>query len=151
MKILRIGSDAFNDVVLNKQTVSAIHAVITVYPSGKIAVNDLNSVNGTFINNNKIISETEIRKGDILKIDKYRVDWEKYCYTGDQLTTYSRKRRIKNLGNGFLIFMLAAILIFIIIKLYSQKPGGSYVESNVDKTIHGYNYLPQERHANKDN
>jgi pSer/pThr/pTyr-binding forkhead associated (FHA) protein len=46
----RIGRSAAADVVVNDKSVSRIHARIMMDPDGQIAVDDLGSTNGVFVN-----------------------------------------------------------------------------------------------------
>ena len=73
MKTKSIGRDAECAIVLNHESVSRIHAQIQVTEEGYLAVQDMNSRNGSFLNRNsrwirirKVILGTEdrIRFGD---------------------------------------------------------------------------------------
>lgn len=74
MKSIKIGRSASNDIILNEQTVSSHHAVITeeTTATGSVyRIKDLNSTNGTYVNGKRIIEETTIRPGDTLKFGNY--------------------------------------------------------------------------------
>ena len=49
MRLLKIGRDASNDIVLHSDKVSSLHAELTMLDSGDIQIEDKNSRNGTFI------------------------------------------------------------------------------------------------------
>lgn len=66
-KIVTIGSDSENDLVLADPTVDAQHCFITKLEEGKYQIEDLNSVSGTFVNNHRITKET-ITGDDFIKI-----------------------------------------------------------------------------------
>ena len=63
---LSIGRDANCDVVLDKGYPSRTHAKIT-FKDNTLFLEDLNSTNGTFINNQKVFKVTPIVPGDLIK------------------------------------------------------------------------------------
>lgn len=74
MKSIKIGRSSSNDIIINEQTVSSHHAVLTedVSTSGKIyRIKDLNSTNGTFVNGRKITEEVPVQLGDTIKLGNY--------------------------------------------------------------------------------
>ena len=64
----RIGRAPSNEVVLNDQTVSGLHARINIRPENTILTNEL-STNGTRVNNSEV-SMVELADGDIIRIGK---------------------------------------------------------------------------------
>lgn len=75
MKTIRVGQSQNNDCILHNPTVSRSHAVITVDDDGQHAtIRDLNSTNGTFINNNpnKITTDVRISLYDSLRFGSER-------------------------------------------------------------------------------
>ncbi|MCQ2296817.1 MAG: FHA domain-containing protein, partial [Bacteroidales bacterium] len=59
MRTIRIGRSQTNDCIFANNTVSGIHAVLVVDESGERGtLKDLNSTNGTFVNNKRIIVES---------------------------------------------------------------------------------------------
>ena len=65
----RIGRSEDCHLTLSCNTISRHHAEI-IYENGQLLINDLNSANGTFLNNKKVMSKTLIRKGDIIHFDE---------------------------------------------------------------------------------
>ena len=65
MKLLRIGSAATCDIILDSEYVSALHAEITLLDNGEVTIADKGSLNGTFIGNKQIApnQEVTIRRG----------------------------------------------------------------------------------------
>jgi pSer/pThr/pTyr-binding forkhead associated (FHA) protein len=49
------------------QLVSKLHCAIACW-AGKVAVRDLKSANGTFVNDERVVGETRIRDGDTLRV-----------------------------------------------------------------------------------
>lgn len=69
MKTLKIGRSSSNDIVLeNDPTVSRQHAVVTIHDNGDVTIRDLNSTAGTFVNNQKIASETPLNQSSQIKL-----------------------------------------------------------------------------------
>ena len=66
-----IGRSPDNDIFLDDVTVSRKHAVL-LQRDGKFLVEDLGSLNGTFLNRRRIESG-ELADGDELQIGKYRL------------------------------------------------------------------------------
>lgn len=67
-----IGREPAADVFLDDVTVSRNHAVITVGP-GAVALRDLGSLNGTYVNRRRIEEEERLEHGDELQIGKFRL------------------------------------------------------------------------------
>ena len=63
-----IGRDPQSDVVLQDGEVSGQHARITPSPDGTATVEDLESTNGTFVNQNELIGPAHLEAGDQLLI-----------------------------------------------------------------------------------
>jgi len=61
-----IGRDTDCDIILDQGNPSRVHAQI-IFKNGKLLVDDLNSTNGTFVNNQRIFKTTQIHPGDVIK------------------------------------------------------------------------------------
>jgi ABC-type multidrug transport system ATPase subunit/pSer/pThr/pTyr-binding forkhead associated (FHA) protein len=68
---LQIGRDADNDVVLDAPIVSRFHALVERIGQ-RYRATDLNSANGTFVNNQRIETATWLKPGDTIRIGPYR-------------------------------------------------------------------------------
>jgi homoserine O-acetyltransferase len=64
----RIGRNADNEIVINKQSVSRYHGVLRITENG-IIYEDLGSSNGSFINGNRVSGPVLIKERDIIKLD----------------------------------------------------------------------------------
>lgn len=64
---LSIGRGEANDIVVNDTFVSHEHACISQYKQG-FWLTDLNSTNGTYVNNQRVTDEVLLKNGDLLKI-----------------------------------------------------------------------------------
>lgn len=72
---MKIGRDKDNDLVLEDSEVSRFHAVIELMPGGWI-VRDLNSTNGTWLNNSRVKERAAVKVGDKLRIGRTRLTIE---------------------------------------------------------------------------
>jgi len=71
-KVLSIGRDKANDIVLNAPTISRVHAQVERIGQ-RYRVKDLGSGNGTFVNGQALRGETWVSPGDTLHIGPYRL------------------------------------------------------------------------------
>ncbi|TML43016.1 MAG: FHA domain-containing protein [Actinobacteria bacterium] len=69
-----IGRSPDNDIFLDDVTVSRKHAVL-VQSGGEIQIEDLGSLNGTFVNRRRIDSAARLESGDEVQIGKYRLSF----------------------------------------------------------------------------
>src|SRR5438045_5375681 len=67
--LLSIGRAPGNDIVVDNLAVSSNHAKVVVDQT-KVLVEDLNSLNGTFLNNQRI-RKSELKDGDQIIIGKH--------------------------------------------------------------------------------
>ena len=72
-----IGSNQQQDIVLSGKYISDRHAVL-IFESGKVYIEDLDSTFGTFINGNRIKSQTELTLNDRVKIGAHLLAWKDY-------------------------------------------------------------------------
>jgi|GEM_PF-1740130 len=66
-KMLSIGRQSINEIVVSDEQASRKHAEIELTPSG-VLVTDKNSANGTFVNGTRISSSQMLKPGDTLQI-----------------------------------------------------------------------------------
>jgi len=69
-----IGRSPDCDVFLDDVTVSRKHAVL-VQADGIFSIEDLGSLNGTFVNRKRIDAPTKLESGDEVQIGKYRMSY----------------------------------------------------------------------------
>ena len=77
MKQISIGRSPENTIAIPFATVSNFHAIIELDNGNRLIIRDLNSTNGTYLNGSRITT-SELKKGDILKVDEHLVSWENY-------------------------------------------------------------------------
>jgi len=98
-KLFKIGRSQDNDIVLNHASVSRHHAELFVDAEGHVFIRDLNSANGTFINDEKVTSGGQLHAGDSLQLGQSeKVDWQEIVKTqaGEGLSATA----VNKIGNG---------------------------------------------------
>ena len=71
-KSLKIGRRENNDIVIENVSVSGKHAKVDSVEGGGFMIMDLNSTNGTFVNDKMITTHT-LKHGDIISVGKHRL------------------------------------------------------------------------------
>jgi len=69
------GRRPYSDVVIDNLAVSGQHATVHLGADGEVAIEDLRSTNGTFVNG-KQVERQVLRHGDIIGIGKYQLRFE---------------------------------------------------------------------------
>ncbi|MBU0988108.1 MAG: FHA domain-containing protein [Proteobacteria bacterium] len=72
-RLIRIGRDSHNDVAIDKETVSSLHATIE-YSDGFFYLEDQRSINKTYLNDEEVVpnSPRKLKSGDIIIINVYK-------------------------------------------------------------------------------
>jgi pSer/pThr/pTyr-binding forkhead associated (FHA) protein len=99
MKLLKIGSNPQNDIVYNSNKVSGMHAEIILLNNGDILLEDKNSLNGTYVMNQRIKPATAvtIRRGDAVRFADTELQWNQVPYPEDN-SMYSK---VLGIGSNF--------------------------------------------------
>ena len=123
MKIITVGKSDSNDIVLKDPAVSRIHLEIFINDEDKVFVTDKKSVNGTYINGNRITETQIIGKHDVVKAANTIVNWKRFILDSQEIESdlpdevsheyiepptpipFSKKRN----GIWWLLFPIAAI------------------------------------------
>lgn len=75
MKVITIGRSQDNDYVINDPSVSRHHSQIILTDDGDYKILDMGTVNGTYVNGQRITGETGITVTDQIKLGKVELDW----------------------------------------------------------------------------
>jgi len=78
MKVITVGRSPDNNIVINDVKVSRTHLQIVQNDSGICSVVDLNSVNGTYVNGQKIAGEVRLQPNDAIRIGDTTLLWQEY-------------------------------------------------------------------------
>ena len=99
MRLLKIGRDASNDIVLHSDKASSLHAEITLMNSGDILLEDKGSRNGTFIQNQAVKpgKPVNIRRGDAIRFGDVELQWSQIPMPEDN----SAYKAIYGIGSHF--------------------------------------------------
>ncbi|MGC9467550.1 MAG: FHA domain-containing protein [Anaerolineae bacterium] len=92
-----IGRDPASQITLDHPTVSRRHAEI-VRQEGGHAIRDLGSVNGTFVNGQRVLDVVRLQEGDVIQLGPYKM-----VYDGDAdrlSTSVSQGHRLDAIGLG---------------------------------------------------
>ena len=65
-----IGRDESNQIVIENNHISRLHALVVVHSNNKVAIFDLGSLNGTFVNE-RMIKCAAVEVGDNIKLGSY--------------------------------------------------------------------------------
>lgn len=130
-KEINIGRSDANDIVLQNQTVSKLHAKLVFETDGTLWIYDLDSSNGTFVNGQKITGKHRLQINEAVVLGKEPLDWQQllmaeeapYSATTNTVPPISSsnhpvKQSKRNTG---LYYSLTAITLFLLCYIaYSQ-------------------------------
>ncbi len=162
MRQYLVGRSSKCNIVLTDGTISANHASILIQPDGSVWLQDLGSMNGTFVNNNRLVAPIRIYPGDKVKLGNYYWNWESILSTPaspNQAPIYqsslppSRGANIEvtssNSPNKWLFVLggiaLIAAVTFLGIKMGSSSDEKEKTTKNEDKK--GEQKSPQQKTA----
>jgi aspartyl protease family protein len=135
MKVITIGRDTDNDVVINDSKVSRHHLQI-VCEGANFRIVDFGSTNGTFVNDRRISGETTLYHSDSVRIGNTVLPWQ--TYFGDN--SKRNKTLIWITAVGFVLVGLFLVYLLIFNKqekvVEPQKQSITMIEKN------GVRYIP---------
>lgn len=77
MKIITIGRNPGNDIVINDGQVSKTHCQMVKDDFGNVKIMDMNSLNGTYVNGQRV-KEKNLTQSDIIRIGSTTLPWQSY-------------------------------------------------------------------------
>lgn len=113
MKVITIGRDSDNDIIVNDSKVSRHHLQL-INEAGTYRIVDFNTTNGTFVNDKKISGETVLHVNDTVRIGNTVLPWQSY-FTEKK----TNKNNLKYIG---VVGTIATVLIVVFIFVHFQKP-----------------------------
>jgi hypothetical protein len=127
MKVKIVGRTHDNDVVYNDPNVSQHHAQLVQHDNGAVTISDMNSKNGTYVNQQRISGEVRLKAGDRVMIaNKYPLAWEPYV----EMQIPKNKNTWLWIGGGIVTTVFAAAAL-----VFTLKDANTSITSDVlDKT-----------------
>ena len=104
---MRIGRSSDNEIVVEDDSVSGHHAIITIQKQADVndakiyVIEDLGSTNHTYVNN-KEISSQQLNDGDIIRIGRTRLKFSTKAYVAPQTDFQKTQKLTPNKITGFL-------------------------------------------------
>jgi|GEM_PF-6775151 len=75
--LIKVGRDQSNDILIDDERVNAQHLEIFVDVEGNVYLTDLNSLHGTFVNDQQIEGAVELHENDVVKISNaFALNWK---------------------------------------------------------------------------
>ena len=90
MKVITVGREVGNDIVINDTKVSRHHLELIQDEAQNYFVRDLGSTNGTFVNGHRITGEMPIDTLDVIRIGNTTLPWISY-FSAPSRTEYSEQ------------------------------------------------------------
>ena len=78
MKVISIGRNHENTICINDPHVSRHHCQIVQYDNGTFAIVDMNSINGTYVNGNRVCGQVPLKQGDRVRVAQTGLSWQQY-------------------------------------------------------------------------
>lgn len=78
MKVITIGRSHNNDVVIQDEKVSRHHLQIVLDDVGNYRLSDFGSLNGTYVNGNKVTGEIRLSPNDVIRVGNTTLPWRNY-------------------------------------------------------------------------
>ena len=132
-KIINIGRSKENDIVINENYVSAQHAQLISDDENQIYINDLGSVNGTFVNGMRIQGSQRLQSGDTILIGSCPLNWEP-LFPPSKIIANSPKQfgSLKTYGMSVLTALIIVFAMFGINELISSSVGDKKSQTSGD-------------------
>ena len=121
MKVIIVGRNPDNDIVIPDGKVSRIHLQIIQNDSGICSVVDLNSANGTYVNGKKITNEVQLLPNDELRIGNTILPWQSYIMSSPDSHSHANEPACGNISsksnkvNKLWIFIIISFVILFIV------------------------------------
>ena len=137
MKVITIGRDLDNDIVINDDKASRHHLQIIKEDSGNFRIIDFGSTNGTFVNERKITGEIAISTYDTVRIGNTSLPWQNYFPENKSIKSNHPLVWVAGIFVTLAIFTLIYVFVFnrsesrTIVKM-SEKNGVLYVPMKIN-------------------
>lgn len=157
-----LGRAADNDIVIGDDFVSSHHAEILQTDQHEFLVNDLNSTNGTFVNDRRVISAL-LHPGDSLRLARRTLEWTMFFSTPSLRESRSQRKpvmteeatsRRPKLSRWAIVFIVAgAVLIAFLIAWgvtsWNPDPASEGITTPNDTTLADASFTDVVRRVEK--
>jgi pSer/pThr/pTyr-binding forkhead associated (FHA) protein len=141
MKVVTIGRELNNDIVINDGKVSRHHIQI-VSDGGTYRIVDFNSSNGTFVNGQRITGEMPLTPTDVVRIGNTTLSWQTYFSNDKNSGGVSNSTILWTVGSVAVLAIVACLVYFLYIQndnISETNPSGTVVKIYEQN---GERYLP---------
>lgn len=114
MRILTVGRNPQNNVVLSDPMVSVRHLELRQYDNGQYSAIDLNSTNGTYVNGQRIQGEVLLRRGDKVRIGQTNLPWLQYF--GEDDSSMSAWMIVLIVLGGIVSLVMVSLFAVVLLK-----------------------------------
>jgi pSer/pThr/pTyr-binding forkhead associated (FHA) protein len=114
--LLNIGRSKENEIVIDNDDVSKFHCQLIIDDDKNIFINDLKSLNGTFVNGKKIFGNYKLNYTDKVSIANIGFDWLNYLKEQGLIRPDEIKKF--NIANEFPSFIISFAALFILIMIF---------------------------------
>ena len=119
MKIVKIGRDHSNDIIIDDPLVSRNHLTIIQDDKGNFKLLDVGSKNGTFVNGNRV-QQCDLNLNDIIRIGNNVLPWRNYFLEQDPSPAEPETPEVKYAGFWlrFVAYMIDSFILGILYGIY---------------------------------
>lgn len=153
MQVITIGRSRDNDYVINDPSVSRHHSQIILTDDGNYKILDMGSVNGTYVNGQRITGETSITVTDLIQVGKVELDWDWAGFFVIDRPASARSGGKHNKGLLIAISIVAGILLVtcVIVILYFSRERSLAQEKITNLTETNEQYMEDIKSSQDEN
>lgn len=115
MRVITFGRKTDNDVVFNDPFVGRHHCQIVQHDDGRYTIVDMGSINGTFVNGQRIFGEVRLNPNDQVRIGYTTLPWRNYFGT---VVPPQKKTNVLPivLGTAGGVLALVAMIVLLVLR-----------------------------------
>ena len=115
-KLIKVGRGKDNDIVLGQDQISTHHAEFFMDESGLVFLTDMNSKNGTYVNDIRLTSSIQLQPNDKVRFGSIEIDWMDYFRikpkgANRRSKSHTEKRR-KSTGVPLYAYIIIAVHVY---------------------------------------
>lgn len=117
MKVITIGREKNNDVIINDPAASRYHLQIIQDNDGNFRLADFGSKNGTFVNGQKVSGEMYLSENDIVCIGSTTLPWRQYFAPTGKSAIIGLWGKVRKFIWGALAVIGAIVVVLLLLGL----------------------------------